>query len=45
MIYRNLFVIAAISMIFISAKKYKQKQFTLLKFEKSLSKIDSNLYA
>ena len=43
--YRNLFIVIAISIVFIAAKKYKQKEFTLKKFENSLSKIDSNLYA
>ena len=43
--YRNLLIIVALSIVFIAAKKYKTKVFSLKKFENSLSKIDSNLYA
>lgn len=43
--YRKLIIITALAIAFISAKKYKTKVFTLKKFENSLSKIDSNLYA
>ena len=43
--YRNIFFVLAIAFLFIAAKSDLPSEFTFKNFEKTISKIDSNLYA